>query len=166
MFPREVRDAVRPQKLREAPLRVDVQGRSRPDTLSLKIANVGENTIHDLWIVGHGQVNFRDVPSIVRSLGLHDMTERERALALWDFIRNQCYHHFSAETGMEVHHPTKFFCVYGYGLCDDFAENFQVLADRASLGARMVGLGNIRGTQSISSVGRAAHTVLILRFST
>jgi len=131
----------------ETAVEFQVGGRSKPSTLSLDIANTGTERVDDLWIVGPNQVNFHDVRSILRSLNLDGLSEREKALALWDFIRKQCYHHYSAETGMDVHHPTKFFCVYGYGLCDDFAENFQVLANHAGLALRMVGLGNTRGRE-------------------
>ncbi|QDT30696.1 hypothetical protein Enr10x_60640 [Gimesia panareensis] len=68
------------------------------------------------------------------------MTDEEKSLAIWKFLKDWRYHFYPAEPGDEVHDPVKFLNVYGYGFCDDCATNFAVLARRAGVKSRTWGL--------------------------
>lgn len=62
--------------------------------------------------------------------------EERKALAIWKFLVDWRYHYYPAEDGDEIHDPVKFINVYGYGFCDDSAENFVLLCRAAGIRAR------------------------------
>lgn len=64
-------------------------------------------------------------------------TDKEKAMSLFRFVRDNRIHYLSAEDGNldETHEPVKLFGVYGYGLCDDAAFSLLNLAHNQNIGA-------------------------------
>ncbi len=65
------------------------------------------------------------------------MTPERKSIAIWTFLMDRSYHYWPARGDAELHDPVKFLNVYGYGLCDDAAENFAALCEAAGLRPRV-----------------------------
>jgi hypothetical protein len=65
------------------------------------------------------------------------VTEKEKSLSLFEFVRRNRVHYYSAEEGAldETHEPVKLMGVYGFGLCDDAAFALVNLAHTANIPA-------------------------------
>jgi len=87
-----------------------------------------------------GWPDLTSVGGMLHSILRNGMTDEQKAVAIWAFIRDWRYHYYPAEGGDECHDPVKFINVYGYGFCDDSAANFAVLCRAAGLRARCYGL--------------------------
>ena len=86
------------------------------------------------------------VDGMLKSILEPNMTDEQKALAIWQFLADWRHHYYPAEGGNEVHDPVKFINVYGYGFCDDSARNFAGLCRAAGLKARIWGLsGHVVG---------------------
>lgn len=80
---------------------------------AVRMENVGQTDVINPW-VSNGR-NFRTMQEIVASATTPDMTEAEKAYALW-FQEIQYRHHCPADN-KEVLDPVKVFNVYGYNTC-------------------------------------------------
>ncbi len=81
---------------------------------AVRLENVGETDVINPWL-SNGRNNYRTIQEIVAGALKPDMTEREKAIALW---RLQTTHRFHAGSGdNEVNDPVKVFNVYGYTTC-------------------------------------------------
>lgn len=80
---------------------------------AVRMENVGETDVVNPWC-SNGR-NFRTVQEIVAHATTPDMTEAEKAYALW-FQEIQYRHHCPADN-KEVLDPVKVFNVYGYNTC-------------------------------------------------
>ncbi len=107
---------------------------------SFTIRNVGDDVVESPRIVVNGRRNWFSTPTILAEILRPEMTEREKAIAVWDFLARNRYHDQPAHTDIEVHDPVRFLNVWGYGFCDDSATNFMVLCREAGLRARVWGL--------------------------
>ena len=72
------------------------------------------------------------------------MTPERKSIAIWTFLMDRSYHYWPARGDAELHDPVKFLNVYGYGLCDDAAENFTALCEAAGLRAQRAGAQRAR----------------------
>lgn len=88
----------------------------------------------------HGAPDLRSKEGMIRSLLEPGMTPERKSIAVWKFLVDRSYHFWPARDDAEMHDPVKFLNVYGYGFCDDAAENFAALAEAAGLKARVWGL--------------------------
>jgi hypothetical protein len=104
------------------------------------IKNVGDSVVVNPRLVVNGQRRWFSAADIVREVVSESMSECERALAIWSFLVHNRYHHHAAHYDIELHDPVRYLNVYGYGLCDDSATNFMVLAELAGLESRVWGL--------------------------
>lgn len=98
-----------------------------------------QQTIHLNW-KRQGDPDLSSQQAMLASILKPGMTDEEKSLAIWKFLKDWRYHFYPAEPGDEVHDPVKFLNVYGYGFCDDCATNFAVLARRAGVKSRIWGL--------------------------
>jgi hypothetical protein len=81
---------------------------------AVRLENVGETDVVNPWL-SNGRNNFRSVKEIVAAAVRPNMTDREKAIALW---RLHATHRFHASSGdNEVNDPVKVFNVYGYTTC-------------------------------------------------
>lgn len=92
--------------------------------VAVRLENVGEVPVVNPWLVVNGKRHWRTVEDILAEVLGPEMSEGEKARALWEFQRR---HRFHATTNdAEVRDPVKMLNVYGYTLCGDDA---QVLCD-------------------------------------
>jgi hypothetical protein len=81
---------------------------------AVRLENIGDTDVVNPWL-SNGRNDFRTLKEIVGRAVKPDMSDREKAIALW---RLQTTHRFHAGTGdNEVNDPVKVFNVYGYTTC-------------------------------------------------
>jgi hypothetical protein len=81
---------------------------------SVRMENVGRTDVINPWL-SNGRNNFRNVEEIVSAAVTPDMTEAEKAFALW--FQEIQYRHHSPGDNNELGDPVKVFNVYGYNTC-------------------------------------------------
>jgi hypothetical protein len=81
---------------------------------SVRIENVGRADVVNPWL-SNGRNNFRSVEEILSSAVTPDMTDAEKAFALW--FQEIRYRHHSSGDNSELGDPVKVFNVYGYNTC-------------------------------------------------
>ena len=81
---------------------------------SVRMENVGDTDAVNPWL-SNGRNTFRNVAEIVQSAIAPDMTDAEKAFALW-FQQIQHRHHSGGDNG-ELGDPVKVFNIYGYNTC-------------------------------------------------
>ncbi len=81
---------------------------------SVRMENVGDTDVVNPWL-SNGRNKFRNVAEIVQSAITPDMTDAEKAFALW-FQQIQ-YRHHSGGDNSELGDPVKVFNIYGYNTC-------------------------------------------------
>ncbi|MCA9146600.1 MAG: transglutaminase domain-containing protein [Planctomycetales bacterium] len=91
-------------------------------------------------LVRRGEPDITSAAAIVESITNAEMTDEQRAVAIWKFLVDWRYHDYPAEERGEVHDPVKLINVYGYGFCDDSAAAFCALANQAGMKSRSYGL--------------------------
>jgi len=85
---------------------------------------------------------------IVDSIISAGMTDEQKAVAIWKFVKDWRYHHETGELADEMADPVRLINVYGYGVCGNSATIFAVLCREAGIGiaegfrARTYELGN------------------------
>ena len=72
------------------------------------------------------------------------MTPERKSIAVWKFLVDRTYHYWPPREDAEVHDPVKFVNVYGYGLCDDAAQNFAALCESGRAEGPRVGAQRAR----------------------
>jgi hypothetical protein len=83
---------------------------------AVRMENVGDTDIINPWL-SNGRNDFRTLKEMVSGALRPEMSDREKAIALW---RLQTTHRFHASTtDAEVNDPVKVFNVYGYTTCGD-----------------------------------------------
>ncbi len=114
---------------------------SEVDNRSITLSNIGEDLVVDPWVTIAGAKDWFSTPRILDEILQPPMTDRDKALAIWAFLKDNRYHDEPAHTGaFETHDPVRFLNVYGYGFCDDSATNLLVLCEAAGIPARVWGL--------------------------
>ncbi|MCK4300419.1 MAG: LamG domain-containing protein, partial [Planctomycetes bacterium] len=81
---------------------------------SVRMENVGNTDVVNPWL-SNGRNNFRSVAEIVQSAITPDMTDAEKAQAIW-FQQIRHRHHGGGD-GNEEWDPVKVFNIYGYNTC-------------------------------------------------
>lgn len=82
---------------------------------SVRMENVGETDVVNPWL-SNGRNNFRSVAEIVQSAISPDMTDAEKAQAIW-FQQIRHRHHSSGAENNELCDVVKVFNVYGFNTC-------------------------------------------------
>lgn len=83
----------------------------------LTIANEGQTRVIKPRLVVNGKRNWYDIESIRAEVFDGATTVKERALAVWKFMRDNRLHYYEPAYGREVDDAVKFLGVYGYGMC-------------------------------------------------
>jgi hypothetical protein len=81
---------------------------------SVRMENVGDTDVVNPWL-SNGQNNFRNAAEIVQSAITSDMTDAERAFAIW--FQQIRHRHHSPGDNNELGDPVKVFNVYGFNTC-------------------------------------------------
>src|SRR5262245_4577998 len=81
---------------------------------AVRMENVGDTDVINPWL-SNGRNDFRSLKEMTEGALRPGMTDREKAIALWQL---QTTHRFHATTGdAEANDPVKVFNVYGYTTC-------------------------------------------------
>jgi Transglutaminase-like superfamily len=107
---------------------------------SVILTNVGDEVAISPRVMVNEQRDWFDMRSILHDIIAPGMSDRAKAIAIWELLVKSRYHDAPATNGIEMHDPVRYLNVYGYGFCDDSATNFAVLAKGAGLRARVWGL--------------------------
>lgn len=99
---------------------------------SVRMENVGETDIVNPWL-SNGRNRFRTVAEIVSSATTPEMTDAEKAFALW--FQEIQYRHHSPGDNNELGDPVKVFNVYGYNTCGNDSISLATLWREAGLKA-------------------------------
>jgi len=103
----------------------------------VEIRNVGTDEVANPRLVVNGRKNWWDSDLVLaEALGMAG-NDRDRALAIWQFLKDNRYRDVPAHIDIELHDPVRYLNVYGYGTCDDAATNFMVLAKKTGIPARV-----------------------------
>jgi D-amino peptidase len=97
---------------------------------SVRMENVGRTDVVNPWL-SNGRNNFRNVDEIICSAVAPEMTDAEKAFALW-FQEIRHRHHSAGDNG-ELGDPVKVFNVYGYNTCGNDSICLGTLWRRAGL---------------------------------
>jgi hypothetical protein len=101
------------------------------------LKNTGTVDIVNPWLIVNDKRDWYDADTMLTGILKSETDPKKRAFLIWQFLKLNRYHWYPAENANEVHSPTKFINVYGYGFCDDSAVNSECLFKRAGFsGAR------------------------------
>lgn len=84
-----------------------------------------------------GWPDLTSAETILASILEPGMTDEEKALAIYEFVKAWRIHWTPRDGTEEMHDPVKLIGVYGYGFCDDAARGIEQLARRAGLRTRV-----------------------------
>jgi len=104
------------------------------NNLWTRLENVGSEIVVNPWIHIDGQRRWHCIEQIVESVVEPDMSEADRARAIWEFARRHRYHRTTRDD--EVKDTVKMLNVYGYTLCWDEAYTLSNLWQAAGLNIR------------------------------
>ncbi len=99
---------------------------------AVRMENVGDVDIVNPWL-SNGHNNFRSVEEIVSSAVSPEMTDADKAFALW--FQEIRYRHHSSGDNSELGDPVKVFNVYGYNTCGNDSICLATLWRKAGLRA-------------------------------
>jgi hypothetical protein len=115
------------------------------ENVSVEIENRGDTTLTGFRLVA-GQRNWHTVSKMLEGVLTPDMSEEQRARALWQFVRDHRYHWWPvSDFAGESSDPVRFFNSYGYGFCADAADALGTLLRRAGFPVRFWNPGSPPG---------------------
>ncbi|MHC4917110.1 MAG: hypothetical protein ACYTGB_16645, partial [Planctomycetota bacterium] len=99
-------------------------------------------------VLREGQIDTSSVDSIIRSIIRPGMTQKQKALAVYEFLIKYCWHWAPGREGPRandhsygvVYDPIKLINVYGYGYCFQNRASAEALWQAAGLEARSAGI--------------------------
>ena len=101
--------------------------------LELVIANTGDTPVVNPRVVINGRGDWRDRASLAAEWTRGAANDQEKALLLWQNMRQHTYHHEPLFEGDVQHDPVLLFNVFGFSLCDDAAQAGVALFREAGL---------------------------------
>jgi hypothetical protein len=104
---------------------------------------VSEGTCRTPVLRSNKHVDFSSLEAIVRDVAKPEMSEEEKAIALWRFVMDNCFRGSWGTSSDGLEHLN----VYGYGYCGTFASVLEPLWWTAGLTARHVNIGNHAATE-------------------
>jgi hypothetical protein len=120
----------------DATYEIDVGGFRDPVNQTIIIENLGETPVVNPRITVNGRYDWFDVDSIALEATQGCETDEERALALWEFVR-QNFHHLASPGDMEALNPVVALNVYGYANCAFHSSVFVSLCRALGIPARV-----------------------------
>ncbi|MEA2063206.1 MAG: transglutaminase-like domain-containing protein, partial [Gemmatimonadota bacterium] len=115
---------------------IEVEGFRDPVNETIIIENLGNEPIVNPRITVNGRYDWFDAESIAGEATAGCATDKERALSIFNFVRNNGQH-ISPPGDRENLNPVVYFNVYGYGICSYSAANVVALNRAAGLQARV-----------------------------
>eukprot|EP01052_Picozoa_sp_SAG31_P031402 SAG31_NODE_3322_length_4412_cov_3.107814_1_plen_970_part_00 len=104
------------------------------NNISLRMENTGDVTVANPRVAVNGHPRWSSIPDILAGILEHGMSEREQALAIWEFACQHRYHATTADD--EVKDTVKMLNCFGYTLCWDEAFTVSNLWQAAGLRTR------------------------------
>lgn len=99
---------------------------------SVRMENVGETDVVNPWL-SNGRNNFRSAAQIVAAAVTPEMSDADKAFALW--FQEIQYRHHSGGDNSELGDPVKVFNIYGYNTCGNDSISLATLWRAAGLKA-------------------------------
>jgi len=103
---------------------------------AITVKNTSAFTVTGLKFAMNGK-DWSSTGAIISTIMKDHFSEKEKALAIWYFLQSNFDHGSSSHKLGFSHDPARFCNLTGYGICDDFAVNFAILAKAAGLKARI-----------------------------
>lgn len=107
------------------------------EDLSFQVTNIGESLVKNIWISNIKDPDFTSVDALLLSILKGKKTAKEKAMAIYELIKDYRYHFYPPTEGDEEHDPILWLNVYGYGFCDDAATAATFLWERAGMKSRI-----------------------------
>lgn len=85
--------------------------------VSIKMLNKSNTKVNKPRLTINNKKKWFDITSLTEECFNGAITDKEKALFLWEFMRDNRVHRFESEYGAEITDPIKFLGVYGYGMC-------------------------------------------------
>lgn len=117
--------------------RIDGDSRLQPANVQRVTLTNGHPVPVFVRLTRPGWPDLTSAETILASIHDVGMTDKEKALAIFEFVKAWRTHWYPPYTSEEMHDPVKLVGVYGYGFCDDAAQVTEQLARRAGLRARV-----------------------------
>lgn len=115
---------------------ITVTGTVDPENDFVSITNLGDEPIIGAKLVVNGK-DWSSIDSILDQIISPEMTDEEKALAIWQFGRENSYHWWTPSWAtLEVRDPVKIFNVYGYRFCSDIAAGIAAMFEYVGLPSR------------------------------
>ena len=88
---------------------------------SLLIANTGYTTVKNPRVVANDRGRWWSIESLLSEILSGAENDQEKALLIYEFVKNNRYHDYPIFVGDEMHDPVRFLNEFGGGFCDDSA---------------------------------------------
>ena len=89
------------------------------NNVSLTLANTGNTTVKKPRIISNDKRRWWCMEKLLNEILADAKNDQDRALFIYDFVRNYRHHDDPIFTDNELHDPVKMLNVFGAGLCDD-----------------------------------------------
>jgi len=89
------------------------------NNVSLTIANTGDVTVVNPRVFTNGKRRWWCMEELLKEILAGAKDDQERALLIWEFVRQNRHHDDPIFVDDELHDPVKMLNVFGAGLCDD-----------------------------------------------
>jgi hypothetical protein len=109
----------------------------RPKDIYIMMKNIGKTPILGPRIVINGEKDWSTIEAILADIIEEGMTDRDKAIAIWQYVKDNMYHFNPPTLSDKLHDPVILFNVYGYGLCGDAARQVALLSKAAGMDARV-----------------------------
>lgn len=116
---------------------IEVEGAPTFASQSLTIENRGSSRVEGIKVLTNHTSDTTSVSMILESVLNGVRTDRDKALALWQFVSDYMYNWQTYKAGIEPFDPVRLVNVYGYGLCDASANALALLWEGSGLKARV-----------------------------
>ncbi|MBN2289873.1 MAG: transglutaminase domain-containing protein, partial [Candidatus Glassbacteria bacterium] len=115
---------------------IEVSGTLDPENLEITVENIGDTPVKDPRITVNGRYDWYTLADLVAEITAGCTTEKEKALAVFDFVEKQSYW-WSYPKDRSSLNPVRHFNIYGYHICSQAACQFVALCRAAGLEARV-----------------------------
>ncbi|MDX2475697.1 MAG: hypothetical protein QNL91_18555 [Candidatus Krumholzibacteria bacterium] len=88
---------------------------------SLVIANTGDTTVRNPRVVANDRGRWWSLETLLSEILAGAENNQEKALLIYEFVKNNRYHDYPIFVGDEMHDPVRFLNEFGGGFCDDSA---------------------------------------------
>ena len=106
-------------------------------TGGVEMINAGDAVAGNVKLLVNDNFDFTEASVMLDQILDGSKTDKEKVLKIFDFVcENHGYSPVLPPDETELHDPVKYFCVYGYGICDDHAKLFVRLLRKAGIKAR------------------------------